>query len=172
MPPGQMGEVCIKGDLVMTGYWRLPDKTAETIKNGWLHTGDVGYIDERGFLFLKERLRDVIITGGFNVYPLDVENALSTHPALHEACVFGMPDDKWGETVNAAVQLKAGEHVTAQDLQAFVREKLGPVHTPKNVYFYDRLPRSSVGKVLKTAIRTEVAANPSAATQPSQKEDS
>lgn len=172
LPSGQMGEVCIRGDLVMTGYWQLPDKTAETIRDGWLHTGDVGYIDERGFLFLKDRLRDVIITGGFNVYPLDVENALSGHPALHEACVFGMPDDKWGETVNAAVQLKPGQQATAAEIQAFVRERLGPVHAPKNVYFYDSLPRSSVGKVLKTAIRTDVAAKASAATHTLQKEPS
>lgn len=156
LPTGQMGEIVIKGDLVMTGYWELPEKTGETIKNGWLHTGDVGYLDEQGFLFLKERLRDVIITGGFNVYPVDVENTLSLHSAVHEASVFGVPDDKWGETVNAAIELKPSHSVTVDELKAFVREKLGPVLTPKNIYFYDSLPRSSVGKVLKTTIKDNV----------------
>ena len=118
---GEMGEVAIKGDLVMTGYWKLPEKTSETIKNGWLHTGDVGYVDDRGYLFLKERLRDVIITGGFNVYPIDVEGTLSLHKAVHEACVFGMPDDKWGETVNAAIELKPSCTASADELKAFVR---------------------------------------------------
>jgi fatty-acyl-CoA synthase len=157
LEPNQIGEVCIRGDLVMTGYWKLPEKTAETIKNGWLHTGDVGYLDERGYLFLKERLRDVIITGGFNVYPIDVENVLSTHPAVHEAAVFGMPDDKWGETVNAALELKPGQALADEEVKAFVREKLGPVLTPKNIYFYASLPRSPVGKVLKTAIQADTA---------------
>lgn len=156
LPTGQMGEIVIKGDLVMTGYWKLPEKTLETIKNGWLHTGDVGYLDEQGFLYLKERLRDVIITGGFNVYPIDVENTLSLHDAVHEASVFGVPDEKWGETVNAAIELKPSRSVTADELKTFVREKLGPVLTPKNIYFYDSLPRSSVGKVLKTTIKENV----------------
>jgi acyl-CoA synthetase (AMP-forming)/AMP-acid ligase II len=156
LPSGQLGEVVIRGDLVMTGYWNLPEKTNETIKHGWLHTGDVGYLDEQGFLFLKERLRDVIITGGFNVYPVDVENTLSQHDAIHEAAVFGMPDDKWGETVNAAIELKPGTATTPDEIKAFVRERLGPVLTPKNVYFYTSLPRSSVGKVLKTAIKENV----------------
>ncbi len=163
LPPGQLGEVAIKGDLVMTGYWKLPDKTDETIKNGWLHTGDVGYLDEQGFLFLKERLRDVIITGGFNVYPVDVENTLSLHDAVHEAAVFGIPDDKWGETVNAAVELRPGAATTPDEIKAFVRERLGPVLTPKNVIFYDSLPRSSVGKVLKTTIKDKVL-NPESGT--------
>ncbi|GAB2900620.1 AMP-binding protein [Paralcaligenes sp. KSB-10] len=157
LPTGQLGEVAIKGDLVMTGYWKLPEKTSETIVNGWLLTGDAGYIDERGFLFLKERLRDVIITGGFNVYPIDVESALSQHEAVHEACVFGVPDEKWGETVNAAIECKPSFSVSEEELKAFVREKLGPVLTPKHIYFYDSLPRSAVGKVLKMAIKAKAS---------------
>lgn len=156
LPAGEKGEIVIKGDLVMTGYWQLPEKTGEAIKDGWLHTGDVGYLDERGFLYIKDRLREVIITGGFNVYPIDVENTLSLHPAVHEAAVFGAADEKWGETVNAAVELKPSQSVSESELKAFVREKLGPVLTPKNIYFYDSLPRSSVGKVLKTAIKDKV----------------
>jgi len=156
LPQGQTGEVVVAGDLVMTGYWRLPDKTAETLIDGWLHTGDVGVVDARGMLTIKDRLRDVIITGGFNVYPIDVENALAQHPAVYECCVFGLPDDKWGEAVQAAVQFHPGQHADAAELQAFVRARLGPVHTPKAIHVLSSLPRSSVGKVLKTAVRDAV----------------
>jgi len=150
---GEVGEVVVRGHLVMTGYWRLPEKTAETIIDEWLHTGDVGLIDERGYLFLKDRIRDVIITGGFNIYPTDVENVLSQHPAVYECAVFGMPDEKWGEAVHAAVQLHPGATCKAEDLIGHVKTALGSVHAPKKIHFLDQLPRSSVGKVLKTAIR-------------------
>lgn len=153
LPRGEIGEVVVQGDLTMTGYWRLPEKTAETVVDGWLHTGDTGLIDARGFLFLKDRLRDVIITGGFNVYPVDVENALSAHPSVYECSVFGLPDDKWGEAVHAAVQLQPGAQADADALKAHVRALLGPVATPKQFHFHDSLPRSSVGKVLKNAVR-------------------
>lgn len=153
LPHGEIGEIVVRGDLVMTGYWRLPEKTAETLVDGWLHTGDGGMIDERGYLFLKDRLRDVIITGGFNVYPIDVENALSTHPAVYECSVFGIPDDKWGEAVHAAVQFHPGAQTTDDALKAHVRALLGPVQTPKHFHIHHNLPRSSVGKVLKTAVR-------------------
>lgn len=153
LPRGEIGEVVVQGDLTMTGYWRLPEKTAETVVNGWLHTGDTGLIDARGYLFLKDRLRDVIITGGFNVYPVDVENALSAHPSVYECSVFGLPDDKWGEAVHAAVQLQPGAQADADALKAHVRALLGPVATPKQFHFHDSLPRSSVGKVLKNAVR-------------------
>lgn len=156
LPPGEIGEVVARGDLLMTGYWRLPGKTAETLIDGWLHTGDRGYLDDAGFLYLKDRIRDVIITGGFNVYPIDVENALGQHPSVFESAVFGLPDDLWGEAVQAAVQLRAGRSATEAELSAFVREKLGPVHTPKRIYFFDDLPRSAVGKVAKSAVRDRV----------------
>ncbi|MVW73533.1 AMP-binding protein [Bordetella sp. 15P40C-2] len=155
-PAGEPGEVVVRGDLVMTGYWRLPQKTAETIVDGWLHTGDVGVVDERGYLYIKDRLRDVIITGGFNVYPIDVENALAQHPAVYECSVFGIPDDKWGEAVQAAVQFHPGATADEQTLMAFVRERLGPVHTPKRIHVFDSLPRSSVGKVLKNNVRDSI----------------
>ncbi|MDT7837286.1 class I adenylate-forming enzyme family protein [Aquabacterium sp. OR-4] len=153
LPSGEVGEVVVRGDLVMSGYWRLPDKTAETLVNGWLHTGDRGLIDARGYLYLKDRLKELVITGGFNVYPIDVENALGQHPAVHECAVFGVPDDKWGEAVTAAVQLREGQAATEAELIAFVRERLGPVHTPKHIHFHASLPRSPVGKVLKTELR-------------------
>lgn len=149
----ETGEVVVRGHLVMTGYWRLPEKTAETIIDGWLHTGDVGLIDERGYLFLKDRIRDVIITGGFNIYPTDVENILSQHHAVYECAVFGMPDEKWGEAVHAAVQLYPDAICEPEDLIAHVKTALGSVHAPKKIHYLDQLPRSSVGKVLKTAIR-------------------
>lgn len=158
LPTGEVGEVVARGDLLMTGYWRLPEKTAETLVDGWLHTGDRGLIDARGYLYLKDRLKDMVITGGFNVYPVDVENALGQHPAVHECAVFGVPDDKWGETVQAAVQLRPGQQATEAELIAFVRERLGPVQTPKRVHFHDSLPRSPVGKVLKTAVREQALA--------------
>jgi len=152
-PAGEIGEVAVRGDLVMKGYWRLPEKTAETLVDGWLRTGDTGLVDERGYLFLKDRLRDVVITGGFNVYPVDVENALISHPDVHECSVFGVPDDKWGEAVHAAVQPRAGAVIDTEALKLHVRGLLGPVHTPKQIHIYESLPRSSVGKVLKNAVR-------------------
>ena len=157
LPEGEVGEVVVRGHLVMTGYWRLPEKTAETIIDGWLHTGDVGLVDERGYLFLKDRIRDVIITGGFNIYPTDVENVLSQHPAVYECAVLGMPDEKWGEAVHAAVQLHPNIVCEPETLIAHIKNLLGSVHAPKKIHFFEQLPRSSVGKVLKTAIREQLA---------------
>lgn len=157
--PGEVGEVVARGPLLMTGYWRLPEKTAETLVDGWLHTGDRGMFDERGYLYLKDRLKEMVITGGFNVYPIEVENALSQHPAVHECTVFGVPDDKWGESVQAAVQLRPGQSASESDLAAFVRERLGPVQTPKKIHFIQDLPRSPVGKVLKNAVRDMALSN-------------
>lgn len=155
----EIGEVVVRGDLVMKGYWRLPEKTAETIIDGWLHTGDVGLVDERGYLFLKDRIRDVIITGGFNVYPTDVENALAQHPSVYECSVFGVPDDKWGEAVQAAIHLRPGFVQDPEGLMAHVKQALGSVQTPKHIHFFEQLPKSSVGKVLKNAIREQVQKN-------------
>jgi len=160
LPEGEVGEVVVRGHLVMNGYWRLPEKTAETIVDGWLHTGDGGLIDDRGYLFLKDRIRDVIITGGFNIYPTDVENVLSQHAAVYECAVFGMPDEKWGEAVHAAVQLHPGIACEPESLIAHVKTMLGSVHAPKKIHFFEQLPRSSVGKVLKTAIREALASTP------------
>ena len=158
LPIGEVGEIVVRGDLVMAGYWKMPEKSAETIVDGWLHTGDRGYVDARGYLYLKDRLREVVITGGFNVYPIDVESVLDQHPAVHESAVFGVDDDKWGEAVHAAVQLKRGATVTAQELIAFAKPELGSVKTPKAIHFYDDLPRSVAGKVHKVTIKAEVNA--------------
>ena len=153
LPPGEDGEVVVQGGLVMTGYYRNPKATAETIRDGWLHTGDIGAIDERGYLFLKDRMKDVIISGGFNVYPSDVEGALTRHPAVYECVVFGVGDDKWGERVEAAVVLREGANVDAVELTAFVRQGLGAIKTPKAIHLVEDLPRSAVGKVLRRDVK-------------------
>jgi acyl-CoA synthetase (AMP-forming)/AMP-acid ligase II len=158
LPPGELGEVVVRGDLVMTGYFNMPDKTAETIVDRWLHTGDLGLFDERGYLFLRDRLRDVIITGGFNVYPSDVETVLSRHPAVANCAVFGIPDDHWGEAVHAAVEPKPDASVDEQDVVAFLKRELGSVKAPKKVHILQSMPKSAVGKVLKNSVRDEVIA--------------
>ncbi len=147
--PGETGEIVLKGDLIMAGYLDMPDKTAETIIDGWLHTGDIGTIDDRGFVFIKDRIRDVVITGGFNVYPSDVEAVLGQHPDVSECVVFGIPDRKWGEAVTAAVEVHPGAPVRGEDIAAFVKERLDSVKSPKTVHIIDELPRSPVGKVLR-----------------------
>jgi acyl-CoA synthetase (AMP-forming)/AMP-acid ligase II len=153
LPPGEDGEVVVQGGLMMTGYYRNPKATAETIRDGWLHTGDVGAIDERGYLYLKDRMRDVIISGGFNVYPSDVEGALTRHPAVYECVVFGVGDDKWGERVEAAVLLRDGAKASADELIAFVKQGLGSIKSPKAIHLVDDLPRSAVGKVLRRDVK-------------------
>jgi acyl-CoA synthetase (AMP-forming)/AMP-acid ligase II len=152
LPQGETGEIVIRGDLLMTGYWKQPEVTARTIVNGWLHTGDLGLIDEDGFVFIRGRAKDMIITGGYNVYPADVEPMMGEHPAVVDCAVFGVPDDKWGEAVHAAVQLTGGSDATGDEIIAFLREKLGPVRTPKTVAIYDALPRNANGKLQKAIL--------------------
>ena len=145
LPPGEIGEVVIRGDLVMTGYWRQPEKTTETLIDGWLHTGDLGTFDETGCLQLKGRERDVIISGGFNVYPGDVEEILGQHTDVSDCAVFGVPDEKWGEAVHAAVELH-GKIDTAQLIE-HVKTSLGSVKAPKKIHVYKSLPRNAYGKL-------------------------
>jgi len=149
LPPGEMGEIVCRGDLVMTGYLDRPEETAKTIVDGWLRTGDAGLLDDRGYLFIKDRLRDVIISGGFNVYPSDVEAALAQHPSVGECIVFAMPDEKWGERVEAVVSLAPAGNFDHADILRFLRERVGPVKTPKRLHLADELPRNAVGKVLR-----------------------
>ena len=156
LPPGEQGEIVARGDLVMTGYLNMPDKTAETIIDGWLHTGDLGVFDERGYLFLRDRLREVIISGGFNVYPSDVETVLSQHPAVAECAVVGIPDDHWGEAVHAAVEAKSNVKLDPDEIIAYVKRELGSVKAPKVVHVFASMPKSAVGKVLKTDIRDQI----------------
>ena len=153
LPKGQTGEICVRGDLVMKGYYKAPEKTAEAVVDGWLHTGDIGHLDAEGYLHITDRKKDMIITGGFNVYPSEVEQVIWGHPAVQDCAVIGVPDEKWGEAVKAVVELNAGQHVSAEELIALCKEKLGSVKAPKSVDFVDALPRSPVGKVLKKDLR-------------------
>ncbi len=153
LPPGETGEICVRGDLVMKGYYKAPDKTAESIVEGWLHTGDIGHLDAEGYLHITDRKKDMIISGGFNVYPSEVEQVLWGHPAVQDCAVIGVPDEQWGEAVKAVVELNAGMQVDADELIALCKEKLGSVKAPKSVEFVDSLPRSPVGKVLKKDLR-------------------
>jgi acyl-CoA synthetase (AMP-forming)/AMP-acid ligase II len=153
LPQGETGEICVRGDLVMKGYYKAPDKTAEAIIDGWLHTGDVGHVDAEGYLHITDRKKDMIISGGFNVYPSEVEQVLWSHPAVQDCAVIGVPDEKWGEAVKAVVELNSGQQVAADELIALCKEKLGSVKAPKSVEFIAALPRSPVGKVLKKDLR-------------------
>ena len=156
LPRGELGEVVVRGDLVMSGYLDRPETTAETIVDGWLHTGDLGVLDERGYLYLRSRVRDVIISGGFNVYPADVEAVLGRHPAVRECIVFGVDDPKWGEAVHAAVQLRAGALATEAALIQFVKAELDSVKAPKRIHLVEELPKSTAGKVSRRAVRERV----------------
>ena len=155
LPPGATGEICVRGDLVMKGYYKAPEKTAETIVDGWLHTGDIGHLDAEGYLHITDRKKDMIITGGFNVYPSEVEQVIWSHPAVQDCAVIGVPDTQWGEAVKAVVELNAGQSVSADELIALCKDRLGSVKTPKSVEFVDALPRSPVGKVLKKDLRAK-----------------
>jgi acyl-CoA synthetase (AMP-forming)/AMP-acid ligase II len=155
LPPGATGEICVRGDLVMKGYYKDPAKTAETIVDGWLHTGDIGHIDAGGYLHITDRKKDMIISGGFNIYPSEVEQVIWAHPAVRDCAVIGVPDEKWGEAVKAVVELNAGQSVGAEELIALCKERLGSVKAPKTVDFIAALPRSAVGKVLKKDLRAE-----------------
>ena len=153
VPEGDIGEVCVRGPGVMRGYWKLPEVTEEVFRDGWLHTGDMGYLDADGYLFLVDRSKDMIISGGFNVYPREVEIVLSAHPAVAQSAVIGIPDDKWGEKVAAFVTCRDGQAATAEELISLVKEKKGSVYAPKIVEFESQLPLTSLGKVDKKALR-------------------
>jgi fatty-acyl-CoA synthase len=156
--PYAKGEVCVKGPNVMKGYWNKPDATAAAIDAaGWFHTGDIGYLDEDGFLFIADRLKDMVITGGENVYPAEVESVLYEHPALAEVAVVGLPDERWGEAVVAVVVPKPGATVTLEELRAFAGERLARYKLPTRLELIDVLPRTPSGKVLKFELRDRLA---------------
>ncbi len=155
LPRGESGEICVRGDLVMKGYYKDPVKTAETIIDGWLHTGDVGHIDSEGYLHITDRKKDMIISGGFNVYPSQVEQVIWGHPAVQDCAVIGVPHEEWGEAVKAVVELNAGQTVSAEELIALCKTRLGSVMAPKTVDFVPQLPRSAAGKVLKKDLRAQ-----------------
>ncbi|MFE5642208.1 AMP-binding protein [Rhodococcus sp. NPDC056516] len=153
---GERGEVVIRSSLVMAGYYKNPDATAEASAHGWHHTGDIGYLDEDNFLFIVDRAKDMIITGGFNVYSVEVEQALMAYPGIQDCGVIGLPDDKWGERVVAVVQPHLGAEIDGAEVMAFVKARIGSVKTPKQVIVWEDLPRSKVGKVLKNEIKSEL----------------
>jgi acyl-CoA synthetase (AMP-forming)/AMP-acid ligase II len=154
--PGQRGEIVARGPLVMAGYYKNPQATAEAARHGWHHTGDIGYLDKDNYLFIVDRAKDMIITGGFNVYSAEVEQVLLAHPAVQDCAVVGLPDEKWGERVTAVIQLRPGRHLARDEAKAFVKERLGSVKAPKQVEIWPDLPRSKVGKVLKTDVKAQL----------------
>jgi acyl-CoA synthetase (AMP-forming)/AMP-acid ligase II len=137
----------------MKGYWKMPDATAETLRGGWLHTGDLGTMDDSGYVFIMDRLKDMIVSGGENVYPREIEEVLFTHPAVADAAVIGVPSDKWGEAVKAVVVLKPDASAGADDLIDFCRDKLAGYKRPSSVDFVDALPKNPSGKILKRELR-------------------
>jgi acyl-CoA synthetase (AMP-forming)/AMP-acid ligase II len=153
LPPGEMGEIVTRSDLVMKGYWRNPEVTAETLRHGWLHTGDMGYMDEGGYLFIMDRSKDMIITGGENVYPREIEEVLVTHPAVREVAVIGVPDPKWGEAIKAVVSLQPGASATEEALISFCKDNIASYKKPKSVDFVEELPKNNYGKILKRELR-------------------
>lgn len=152
-PVGEVGEIVARGGHVMAGYWNKPEETAAALKDGWMHTGDAGYLDEDGYLYVVDRLKDMIITGGENVYSAEVENALARHPSVATCAVIGLPDDKWGERVHAVIVLKPGAEATADGIREHAKTLIAGYKCPRTVDFVEALPISSTGKILKRDLR-------------------
>jgi long-chain acyl-CoA synthetase len=171
MPVGESGELTIKGPQVMKGYWNMPEETASTLRDGWLHTGDIARMDEDGYFYVVDRKKDMILAGGYNVYPRDIEEVLFEHPDVAEAVAVGVPDEYRGETVKAFVVKKAGSAVTEEELSAFCRERLAAYKVPKLVEFRAELPKSAVGKLLRRVLveeeRVKSASPPAGPPEPS-----
>jgi acyl-CoA synthetase (AMP-forming)/AMP-acid ligase II len=153
VPPGAVGEIIIKSPQNMIGYWNLPEATAKAIRGDWFYSGDAGYMDEDGYVYIYDRMKDMIISGGENVYPAEVESALFEHPAVADVAVIGVPDPKWGEVGKAVVVLGNGANITADELSGFARERIAAFKVPKSFEFVDALPRNPSGKLLKRELR-------------------
>ena len=153
LPLGEVGEICIKSESIMVGYWKKEQATKETIVNGWLKSGDAGYMDEDGYVYVHDRIKDMIVSGGENIYPAEIEGALFAHPSIADIAVIGVPDEKWGEAVKAVVVKKSGAQLEEAELIAFAREKIAGFKIPKSVDFMDELPRNPSGKLLKRELR-------------------
>jgi long-chain acyl-CoA synthetase len=149
---GEVGEIVMRGPVVMRGYWQRPDETKGTLDDGWLHTGDMAKVDDDGYFHIVDRKKELIIRGGFNVYPREIEEVLYEHPAVREAAVLGVPDESMGEEIGAAVALKEGEDAAADDIRAFVKERVAAYKYPRRVWFVDDLPKGPTGKILKREI--------------------
>ena len=157
VPDGTPGEICVRGPLLMAGYLNKPEETAAAFEGGWLHTGDVAVRSADGFLRIVDRKKDMIITGGFNVYAREVEDVIVEQPGVRQAAVIGVPDPKWGETVKAVVVLEPGATITAEEIIAAVRSRKGAVQAPKSVEFIDAIPVTPIGKPDKKALRVQFA---------------
>jgi long-chain acyl-CoA synthetase len=156
LPVGKAGELVVRGPQVMKGYWNMPEETALTLRNGWLHTGDIARMDEEGYFYIVGRIKDMIKTVGENVYPREVEEVLYTHPKVKEAVVVGLPHEKFlGEKIKAYVVIKEGQHATAEELLQYCRERLSKFKVPKEIEFRDQLPKTLVGKPLRRVLRDE-----------------
>jgi long-chain acyl-CoA synthetase len=153
LKPGETGEVVVRGQNVMMGYWKNPELTASALRGGWLHTGDVGTVDEEGYIYLLDRKADMIITGGENVYPKETEDVLYEHPAVRECAVVAAPDERWGERVQAAVVLKPGQTMTESELIQHCKSRLAGYKCPKEIAFWEELPKTPVGKILRREVR-------------------
>ncbi|MFF5138202.1 class I adenylate-forming enzyme family protein [Streptomyces sp. NPDC013157] len=169
LPAGQTGEICVRGELVMGGYWNRPDATAETIRDGWLHTGDAGYLDEEGYLFITDRIKDMIISGGSNIYAKEVEDVLGKLDGVHEIAIIGVPDATWGEVVAAVIVPVPGADLTAEKVIDFARANMASYKKPRHVWFTDALPTSAYGKILKRRLRDTYAAAIDTATMATKK---
>lgn len=154
-PVGEVGEIVVRSESMTAGYWKMPKETAETIKEGWLHTGDFGRFDDDGFVYIVDRKNDMIISGGKNIYPREVEEVLYRHESVLEAAVIGVPDDHWGESVKAVVVLKPGKKATEQEIISFCKQDLASYKKPRSVEFRDELPKNPTGKILKRLLRDE-----------------
>ena len=153
LPAGEIGNIVTRSDLVMKGYWRNQEATAATVRNGWLDTGDMGYMDENGYVFIMDRSKDMIISGGENIYPREIEEVLIKHPAVREVSVIGVPDPKWGEAIKAVVALVPGESATEEELINFCKDNIAGYKKPKSVDFIEALPKNNYGKILKRELR-------------------
>jgi acyl-CoA synthetase (AMP-forming)/AMP-acid ligase II len=152
---GEVGEIVVRGDNVMLGYWNRPEDTAAAVRDGWMHTGDGGRMDENGYVFIVDRIKDMIITGGENVYSAEVENALASHPAVAACAVIGVPDSDWGERVHAVVVLLPGQQATGDEIRAHCKTLIAGYKAPRSVDFVDALPLSGAGKILKRELRMQ-----------------
>ena len=155
LPPGEEGELCIRGPQVMKGYWNRPEETAKSLRDGWLYTGDIARMDEEGYFYIVDRKKDMVICGGFNVYPREIEEVLYQHPKIQEACIVGVPDPYRGETVKAFVVLKEKEQATAEEISAYCQKNMAKYKAPTQIEFRRELPKSHVGKVLRKILREE-----------------
>ncbi|MDP4107121.1 MAG: AMP-binding protein, partial [Bacillota bacterium] len=154
-PPGEIGEIAVKGPQVMKGYWNRSEETDQVLKDGWLFTGDLGYMDEYGYFYVVDRKKDMIIAGGFNIYPREVEEVLYEHSDIQEVIVAGIPDPYRGETVKAYVVLKEGAHLSAEELNQFTRKYLAAYKVPRIYEFKKELPKTAVGKILRRVLIDE-----------------